>query len=253
MVSAYLSSLARPLRAALILMCFALPARAQDIRIVTEEFPPYNYSDDGFAKGLSSEVVQAVLAETGLTAEFLFLPWARAYLTAQNTKNTVIFSIGRIPEREDLFEWIGVIAPYNTSLYKLASRTDLTIVSLSDAKDYSIGVSVEDVIYQYLKSQNFTNLDIVGEDVLNIRKLALSRLDLIAFDEAASQYYLDLEDIDPALFDRIYRLDDISGGLYMAINKDSDPELIRSLKSGLEAIKADGTYDQILNRHRVMN
>ncbi|WP_306146616.1 MULTISPECIES: ABC transporter substrate-binding protein [unclassified Roseibium] len=238
---------------ATLLMCLALPARAQDIRIVTEEFPPYNYSDNGLAKGLSSEVVQAVLAETGLTAEFLFLPWARAYLTAQNTKNTVIFSIGRIPEREDLFEWIGVIAPYNTSLCKLASRTDLTIESLSDAKDYSIGVSVEDVIYQYLKSQNFTNLDIVGEDILNIRKLALSRLDLIAFDEAAFQYYLDLEDINPALFDRIYRLDDISGGLYMAINKDSDPELIQSLKGGLEAIKADGTYEQILNRHRVMN
>ena len=253
MVSAYRSFVKLLLWVATLLMCLALPARAQDLRIVTEEFPPYNYSDNGLAKGLSSEVVQAVLAETGLTAEFLFLPWARAYLTAQNTKNTVIFSIGRIPEREDLFEWIGVIAPYNTSLYKLASRTDLTIESLSDAKDYSIGVSVEDVIYQYLKSQNFTNLDIVGEDILNIRKLALSRLDLIAFDEAAFQYYLDLEDIDPALFDRIYRLDDISGGLYMAINKDSDPELIQSLKGGLEAIKADGTYEQILNRHRVMN
>jgi polar amino acid transport system substrate-binding protein len=109
------------------------------------------------------------------------------------------------------------------------------------------------VIYQHLKSQNFTNLDIVGEDILNIRKLALSRLDLIAFDEAGFQYYLDLEDMDPALFDRIYRLDDISGGLYMAINKDSAPKLIRSLRSGLEAIKADGTYEQILNRQRVMN
>ncbi|WP_428526776.1 substrate-binding periplasmic protein [Roseibium sp.] len=238
---------------AALLMCLALPVRGQDIRIVTEEFPPYNYSDNGLAEGLSSEVVQAVLAETGLTAEFLFLPWARAYLTAQNSKNTVIFSIGRIPEREDLFEWLGVIAPYNTSLYKLANRTDLTVNSLSDAKDYSIGVSVEDVIYQYLKSQNFSNLDIVGEDILNIRKLALGRLDVIAFDEAAFQYYLDLEDIDPALFERIYRLEDISGGLYMAINKDSDPDLIQALKRGLEAIKHNGTYEQILNRHRLMN
>jgi hypothetical protein len=101
-VFAYLSSLVRILRAALIFMCFALPVRAQDIMIVTEEFPPYNYSDNGRAQGLSSEVVQAVLAQAGLTAEFLFLPWARAYLTAQNTKNTLIFSIGQIPEREDL-------------------------------------------------------------------------------------------------------------------------------------------------------
>jgi polar amino acid transport system substrate-binding protein len=86
MVFAYLSSLVRILRAALIFMCFALPVRAQDIMIVTEEFPPYNYSDNGRAQGLSSEVVQAVLAQAGLAAEFLFLPWARAYLTAQNTK-----------------------------------------------------------------------------------------------------------------------------------------------------------------------
>ncbi|WP_420411182.1 substrate-binding periplasmic protein [Roseibium sp.] len=236
----------------LLLCLFARPVWAQDLTIVTEEFPPYNYLENGEIKGLSSDVVKAVLGQAGLNARFQFLPWARAYLTAQNRKNTLIFSIGRIPEREELFEWIGVIAPYNTSLYKLANRTDITVKELDDAKGYTIGVSVEDLIYQYLKSKKFTNLEVVGQDVLNIRKLALGRLDLIAFDEASFQHRLVLEEMDPAQFEQVYRLEDISGSLYMALNKDSDPELIKALKQGLETIKETGIYGQILTSYRLL-
>jgi len=236
---------------AALLMSLCLGARAQELMIVTEEFPPYNYSEQGQAKGVSTKVVQAVLDEIGVEADFVFLPWARAYLTAQNRPNTLIFSIGRIPEREALFEWVGVIAPFRTSLYRLAQRDDITINSLDDAKQYVIGVSVEDVIFQYLKSKAFSNLDIVGEDIFNIRKLALGRLDLVAYDEASFQHMLVSEEMDPAIFDRVFRLEDISGNLYMAFQKDTDPELIAKFRGGLAAIKANGTYEQILASFRL--
>lgn len=233
-------------------LLLALPTQAQELRILTEEFPPYNYSESGQPKGLSTDVVRAALAKAGLTAEPEFLPWARAYLTAQNRKNTLIYSIARIPEREQLFTWVGVIAPYNTSLYKLAERTDINVTSLEEAKAYSIGVSLEDVIYQYLKGEGFAKLDLVGEDVLNLRKLALGRLDLVAFAEASFHQRIAKEGLDPALFERVYRLDNIGDSLYMALNKDSDPELVTAITDGLDAIKANGTYDQILADYSLM-
>ncbi|WP_422375606.1 substrate-binding periplasmic protein [Roseibium sp.] len=229
------------------------PALASDLLIVTEEFPPYNYQEDGKAKGMSVEVVEAVLDEIGEEAEFVFYPWARSYLTAQNRKNTLIFSIGRIPEREDLFDWVGVIAPFNTSFYKLASNGAIEIGTLDDAKHYSVGVSVKDVIYQYLKGQNFTNLKVVGEDILNIRKLAHGRLDLIAFDEASFAHRVAQEELEPLLFRQVYRLEDLSGDLYMAFNKDSDPDLVERFRSGLRTIKENGRYDEILMRYQLMN
>ncbi|GAA0783760.1 transporter substrate-binding domain-containing protein [Roseibium denhamense] len=243
----------RVLACILLVLMAILPAKAQPLTIVTEEFPPYNFSQDGVPQGLSTEVVEAVLQKIGFDAKIEFLPWARAYLTAQNRKNTLIYSIGRIPEREDLFEWVGVIAPFNTSLYTRADNTGVSIASLNDAKRYSIGVSVKDVIYQYLDGEGFKQLDVVGEDVLNIRKLALGRIDIIAFDEASFNYRVALEGMDMGTFRRVYRLEEISGSLYMAFSKTSDPELVAAFREGLAAIRSDGTYEQILARYALMN
>ena len=52
---------------------------AQPVRIVTENFAPYNYEEAGEAKGFSSEVLQAVLNQINLKATIEFYPWARAY------------------------------------------------------------------------------------------------------------------------------------------------------------------------------
>ena len=109
--------------ALLLWLLFASPLGAESLRIVTEDFPPYNFQVGNEARGLSSEVVQAVLKQINRQAEFEFYPWARAYEIAQNEKNNLIFSIARIPEREALFNWVGSIAPYKTSLYKLKANT----------------------------------------------------------------------------------------------------------------------------------
>lgn len=238
---------------ALLFLAGTASARANDLLIVSEEFPPYNYSQDGEARGLSTEVVQAVLEELGIDAEIAFLPWARSYLTAQSRKNTLIYSIGRIPEREDLFEWVGAIAPYNTSFYKLATNLSVSVTTLEDARPYRIGVSVEDVIYQYLEGQGFRNLEIVGEDLLNIRKLALGRVQLIAFDEASFAYRVGLEKMNPLLFERVHRIEALSGDLFMAFSKNSDPELVARFRQALATVKANGTYDAILLRYQLIN
>ncbi len=70
--------------AALFSLLFTLPSWAGPLTIVTEDFPPYNYEQDGKASGLSSEVVQAVLKEIGLQADIIFYPWRRAYHAVQN-------------------------------------------------------------------------------------------------------------------------------------------------------------------------
>ena len=36
---------------------------AQPVRVLTEEFPPYNYTEQGRITGLGTEVVEAVLKE----------------------------------------------------------------------------------------------------------------------------------------------------------------------------------------------
>ncbi|WP_189607134.1 substrate-binding periplasmic protein [Saccharospirillum salsuginis] len=219
------------------------------LHVVTEEFPPYNHLVDGEAHGLSTEVVQAVLDHAGVDADIDFYPWARAYQIAQAEPNTLIYSIALIPEREPLFEWIGVIAPYRTSFYKLKSNTDLTIQSLEDARPYRIGVSQEDVIKTYLENRGFERFEITNDDDLIVRMLYFGRMELIAHDEAAMPIRVKAAGFDMALIERAYRIDDLTGSLYMAMHPDSDPDLIRALRDSLAAIKANGTYEAILSRY----
>ncbi|GGB59039.1 hypothetical protein GCM10011316_33860 [Roseibium aquae] len=241
----------RILLAALLCCLSGLPAQAQALKVVTENFAPYNYEEGGIPKGLSTEVVQAALEAAGIEAQIEFYPWARSYLLAQTQKNTLIYSIARIPEREHLFKWVGHIAPYRTSLFKLSGRDDVSVTALEDAKAYSVGVTINDVSYQYLMGQGFPNVVVAETDLLNVRKLALARLDLAAFDEAQLLENMRLEAMTTDLFTMVHRIEALSGHLYMALQKDSDPDLLHRIRKGLEAIKSNGTYARILDRYQM--
>jgi len=234
-----------PISAALFLLLFALPSWAKPLTILTEDFPPYNFERDGKARGLSSEVVQAVLKEIGLQASIIFLPWKRAYLTVQSNENFMIYSIARIPERENMFHWVGPVAPYKTSFYKLKSNKTVHVNSLEDAKEYKVGVASADVIEIYLKRMGFRSFSRVHDDRLNIRMLAQGHIDLIAYDEASFLHVVKNEGLNPSRFERLFRLEDISDNLYLAFNKNSKPELVQKFITGLETIREKGIIDQI--------
>ena len=71
---------------ALLFTTFPLSLFCQDLQIVTEDFPPYNFEENGVMKDLSTEVVLAVLKEIKEEPEIQILPWARAYKYASTRK-----------------------------------------------------------------------------------------------------------------------------------------------------------------------
>jgi len=225
------------------------PLKAEPLRIVTEDFPPYNFQEGDQAKGLSSEVVKAVMEQINLQASIEFYPWARAYESALTDKNILIYSIARIAEREALFHWVGTIAPYKTSLFKLKANKTIEVNSIAEAKKYEVGVSSEDVISTYLKRNGFPFLKVVASDILGIRLLANNRIDLIASDEASFYQRLKNEGLDASLFERVFRLEELSDQLYMAFSLGSDADLVTAFRDGLEVIKLNKTYDQIQQQY----
>lgn len=218
---------------------------AQELSIVTEDFPPFNYQQGELTKGLASEVVQAVMKEAGVDAKIEFYPWARAYMLALHQKNHLIYSIARIPERENLFHWVGSISPYQTSFYKLKKRSDIKISNLEEAKQHSIGVSLADVITIYLQEKGFNTLETVSDDTQNIHKLFLGRVDLIAYEENSFLHKVHEQNLDPDKFERVFRLEDLSDELYMALSKTSDLKLFNKLRTALRQIKKKGIYENI--------
>ncbi|OQX02274.1 MAG: hypothetical protein BWK80_58225 [Desulfobacteraceae bacterium IS3] len=224
------------------------------ITVVTEEYPPYNYTEGGKVKGVSTEVVEAVLKLTGIKAEIEVYPWPRTYHLALNNKNTLIYSITRMPQREELFKWVGRIAPAENYLFALKERTDIQISTLEDAKKYKIATVQNDVCELYLLSKGFEKRKNVRSDStypVNMEKLLGKLIDMWAIGELPAYSLLRGKGLDPSQTVRkVFLLEEISGeGLYMAFSKSTSDEIVEKFKTALEKIKKDGTYGAILKKY----
>lgn len=237
-----------------VLACLALHALANDeIRIVTEELPPYNMTQDGRITGMSTEVVQAVLKEVGISAPIQSMPWARAYDMALNSENTLIYSITRTPQREKLFKWVGDIAPVHWYLFARYG-SNIHLASLDDARKYQITAVKEDAGEQYLLSRGFVigkNLQSSNKYQYNYDKLKLGRADLWISLELNAVYLIRQAGEEPEkTVVRALSLPELDGGygLNMAFSLKTPDALVERFRKGLLTIHRNGTYDAILKK-----
>lgn len=238
-----------------VLLCALLiggapPALAIDtVRILTEEFPPYNFTKNGKITGFSTEVVDAVLKEIKVQGTIQSLPWARAYETVQETPDVLIYSIGRSKERDKLFKWVGVIAPTNYYLFSWSGK-NIKVGRLDDAKRYQIGTVNEDVGEQFLMSKGFVkgqNLQSSVKYELNYEKLKAGRVDLWIMPELGAYFLARQAGDDPVkMLVHAYQLTDLgSDGYYMAFGAKTSDAVVDRFRRGLETIKKNGTFDAL--------
>lgn len=224
-------------------------AQAEALKVLTEEFPPYNYTENGAITGFSTEVVQAVLKEAKIQGEFQSVPWARAYETAQSADNVLIYSIGRTPQREKLFKWVGVIAPTQYFLFSLPQRK-LKLDRLDQAKRFQVATVNEDVGEQFLMDKGFVkgqNLQSSVKYELNYEKLKRGRVDLWIMTELVAVHLARQAGDDPAKnLARSYAITDLGAdGYYMALGARTPDALVERLGKALLVIKNNGTYDAL--------
>ena len=230
--------------------CLALSAaRAQPIHAVTE-MTAYSFLNQGKVVGSATEVVELSLKQAGLTDyQFSLYPWARSYDMALKEPNVLIYLIARTPAREQLFKWAGEIMKIQYHLYRLKGR-DLVVRNLQDAKNFTIGVLRDDVRHQFLKEKGFTRLVVSGQQSDLFKQLLNGQIDLIplAEDDAASlckEYKINCEGLD-----KVFTLDVLSTGLYMAYSNLTPDTLVERTKVAFEKLKASGAIKNIMEKRR---
>lgn len=103
-------------------------ALADSIRVVTEEYPPFNYTDEtGQIAGVSTAIVREALQRARPDYKIESNAWARSYQIALAEPGVLIYTIYRNPEREPLFKWVGAILEARDLVYRLAARTDIKV------------------------------------------------------------------------------------------------------------------------------
>ncbi len=237
-----------------LVLFFAVELYAFEIKVLTEDYAPFNYIENAELTGFTMEIVEILLEKTGIQpvrGKILLWPWKRAYQTALKEENVLLFTTTRSSQREDLFKWVGPIYPREQWIFKLKERTDIQVDSLEDAKHYTI-IDVENSAnYQFLLKHGFEP----GKNLLStntwdskIKMLLAGRVELVSYIPLELAYRLrqigkKYEMVEPLFL--------ASGDLwyYLAFSKGTADEVVDRFQQALDTIKQDGTYDALLEKY----
>jgi len=239
----------------LILLSFNSTLKANTLTVYTDEFPPFNYIQDGKIIGASTEVVRAIMEISEQDYIIKSYPWARSYRIIQTSKNALIYSISRRQKREGLFKWIGVITPANHSIFALKNRTDIIIDSLDDMKPYIIGTSFDDARESYLANKGFdvSTFERVGGNTPYAQlylQLKRGRIDLWPMPNAVMNYLVrDMKEDPNKVIKKVYTLDEISQeGYYIAASLTTSDAIVQRLRRALTEFKQTKAYTDIIEK-----
>jgi len=227
-----------------------ITAAAQEgsLTIVTSEFAPFNYVENGESKGFCTEIVREVLKELKLEVPIQTHPWSRAYQIALKQRNTLIYTIARTPAREELFRWVGVLISGRTYLFSRQGNP-VDLKTLEDSKPYTIGAVRNGIRSAFLGNRGFTNLDLVKDSRTNAVKLLSGRIDLWLEDELSAVFIIKTLGHSPGhTIRRALALDLVLNG-YLAFSKNSDPQLVAAFKRVLDQLIISGVYMDIKSKY----
>lgn len=242
--------------AVMICLMFPFGLNAQtidDLIFLTEQYPPYNFLEDGEVRGISVDLLMLILEHTKSKQtrnDIQLGPWARGYRTVLNRPNTCLFSMTRTDARDPLFKWVGPIILTRIALIAKKDRA-ITIQAIKDVVPYKIGVVIDDIGEQQLQETGLplTVERLAGVDVTrrSLKKLQAGRIDLWAYEEFVAKFAMETYGFDPDKYETVYTL--AEGELYYACHKETPSIVIHQLQQALDDLKALGKLKKIVNSY----
>jgi len=252
--SAKSSGSSRPLLVAIAIatMCCgdAYPA---GLVLVAADSAPTAYMEDGRPTGMLVDVVTEAFQRTGSQVEIRLMPWARCLAEIRNGRVDGIFSVFKLPERNEFLTYTSV--PIITQVETLFVRADSDVkfdgdisqlgrFRIGTIRGTSYGIKVDSALKTGVWS---TVVETNSVDSL-VGMLALKRIDMavgyrhVVLETARRKGYLNqIKELSPGI-------DEISG--YLAFTKQRDySDVITNFDRALTSMKNDHSFEIIYEKY----
>jgi polar amino acid transport system substrate-binding protein len=227
-----------------------------DLLILTEEYPPFNYLDNGKLKGISVDILESAFTHMGQVIprdSFMVVPWAEGYETTLARNNTILFTTARITQREDQFLWAGPIISDTKVLYGI-TKNDSPLIP--DIHSYRIVAITNDSGIGMAENAGAAPDQIieVSSPEEAIRMVERGSADVWSYGEMSGRTLINLYADDPEKFSSFMEIGVTDE--YFAFNKNTDPGFVAALNSTLSDIKnnrsetGSSEYEQIIYRYQ---
>lgn len=165
------------------------------LEVVTTQYPPFEYVENGNLRGQDVQTVRTVVQRMGFVPRFRVLPWARAELMVRNGDADLLFSLTMSPQRERYYLFTDPISTARDVFYA-RKGADLSWSSFDDLANLRLGLSASysyDPEFMAWLDQDLAEVMTISQeqpDLAGLRMVALDRVDLFICEETACNYLL---------------------------------------------------------------
>ena len=227
-----------------------LPADAKTYTMAVDAtYPPFAFEDDkGNIIGFDIDLIKAIGEQQGFRVQPLANAWDGIFTTLDNgTRDIVGSSVAITPERQQKMDFS---TPYMESYFAIAYK-DPTITSLDSLKTKKVGVQAGASYIPIIKSI-VTSPDGVQEfktTYLAYQALLTGKVDGVADDINILNYETkQLATKTDTSQVKTLEIPNTEKKIIAFAIKKGRTDLAQQLNSGLDKIKADGTYDKIYSK-----
>ena len=207
-----------------------------------QNLPPMVYLEDNTPKGVVVDIVKALEKKTGRSIIIKPMNWAEAQSMVEQGNADALIQINETEERKKIFDFSEPLLESEFSIFTLSGRTGIS--GIADISGLRVGVEEKGFPSVVLQSNPLINLVRVPTLSEAFKMLEEGNLDVVIADEWVGSYIL----ADKKINDVVVVGAPIAKLSSSIAVKKGDTELLAEINNGLNAIKEDGTYQQILKK-----
>ena len=228
-----------------------LAGSSTTLSIYTENYPPYNMSLSGEAfahskediTGVCTDIVVALLSHTDVDYRIKLRNWSLGLSRAEHKPNFALYCAAMTEDRAPYFKWVGPLAHINWTLFA-KSGSEIKLQNLEDARSYKIGGYKGDVMTNYLIEKGF-NLSVMTDGSVNPQRLEYGQIDLWVTDGLVGPYVASESNVSGLVPVLTFK----STPLYLAVNKDTEDDIVTKLNHAMELMVGSGESKAILESY----
>ncbi|WP_432735278.1 substrate-binding periplasmic protein [Maridesulfovibrio sp. FT414] len=225
---------------------------AQEVIIPINHFPPWKITDGDRIDGINIILTRKLLDKVDLTPEFVARPWNRGLSMMKKGQADMMNGILKRPEREEYMIYIDPpYKSYSTKAFYVLKGRSLLIRKYEDLKGLSIGTTLGSKFFHRFDEDTSLIKDAVKDNVLNIKKLLVGRIDTFIATETVADYMIKQQGAQ----DQIEKAEFIYSSpnpVYFTVSRKSPlaekvPELSAALRELVESGEVDTIIKEFIN------
>jgi polar amino acid transport system substrate-binding protein len=229
----------------LIFILIQLNAHAKDLSIAGTEWSPYNRVEKN-RPGIITEYVELIVKRIGMEADIELLPWSRAIQEVTSGRSDVLMSCGESDSKgliksKKLLDYKMCFFTLHTSNWNYNGVKNLNNIQLGSIQNYAYGEPLDSYLAKERPNTTILKGSKVHERLGMI--LDLSRIDTFIADQILVKFH----------FGNKYRKAGClkSLPLYLAFNKNVDPEIINKINTEISRTKEE--LEQLVQKYTTKN